>query len=78
MGHGQANTAILFMMRGGQNRNGPSRVYVPEDSLADNCKVRRKSAVKFRIVNWNVRTMLEQVPNLEAVHTSSRSRHTPP
>ena len=61
--------------------NRPSRVDVPEDSpvgVGDNHKDRRKSAVKFRIATWNVRTMLKQVPNLDAVHTSSRSRHTPP
>ena len=69
-----------MVLWGGQSRNGPSRVDVLEESpvsVGDNCKVRRKSAVKFRIATWNVRTVLEQVPNLEAAHTS-RSRHTPP
>ena len=62
VGCGMANAASLCMMRGGQSRNGPSRVDVLEDSpvgVGDNCKVRRKSAVKFRIATWNVRTMLE-------------------
>ena len=44
VGCGLTNAAGLFMMHGGQSRNGPSQVDMLEDSL------------KFRIATWNVRT----------------------